>query len=447
MNLKFAFQVGLVSLTLLSVQLAAQNNTLNWPNWRGPNLDGVSPNGAPPTEWSETKNIKWKTPIPGKGLGTPVVWGNQIFITTTIELDKKATEEAVKNLKSTSPLFVKMLGMSGTTENFLQFMVYSINRTNGEINWKKVVREQYPHENINNIGSWASPSCVTDGDCMVASFGSYGIYCFSMNGNLIWEKDFGDMNMKNAFGEGISPVLYKDNLIIVWDHEGQSKIYVLNKKTGEVIWQKNRDEKSTWATPIVVEFEGKAQIIVPGNNKSIGYDLKTGDVIWKIDGLEEGIIPCPVFDGERIFLMTEAGIQAIDLKIAKENLKHSNAIIWTRDKNSPSVPSPLLKGGKLYYLKEFIGELSCVNAKNGEIYYEALKLEGMTSVFTSPVWANGNIYIIDDKGACSVIKEGSEFKVIALNKLNDKFEASPAIVGNELLLRGFKSLYCISEKQ
>ncbi|NOU17513.1 MAG: PQQ-binding-like beta-propeller repeat protein [Bacteroidales bacterium] len=445
MKLKITFQVALFSLTLLSLQLAAQDSTDTWPNWRGSNVDGVSPNGTPPTEWSETKNIKWKTPIPGKGIGTPVVWGNQIFITTAIELDKKATEEAIKRLKKTSPTFVKLFGMSGTIENFLQFVVYSINRSNGEIIWKKVVREQYPHEGINNNGSWASASCATDGEHVIAFLGSYGIYCFNMDGNLIWEKDFGDMQIENAFGEGTSPVLYKDKLIIVWDHEGQSKIYVLNKKTGEEIWQKNRDEKTTWATPIVVEFEGKAQIIVPSNNKSIGYDLETGDVIWKINGLREDIIPCPVFDGERAFLMTKLGIQAINLEVAKDNLEHSNAVIWTKDKNSSYVPSPLLKNEKLYYLKGSCAQLSCVDAKNGEIYYAALKLEGLAGVYASPVWANGNIYIIDRRGTCSVIKDGAEFKVIAKNKLDDNFDASPAIVGNELLLRGFKSLYCISK--
>ncbi|NVO10903.1 MAG: PQQ-like beta-propeller repeat protein [Bacteroidales bacterium] len=445
MKLKTAFHVALFSLTLLGLQLTAQNSIDNWPNWRGPNVDGVSPNGVPPIEWSETKNIKWKTPIPGKGIGTPVVWGNQIFITTAIELDKKATDEAIKKLKKTSSTMLKIVGMSEITENFLQFVVYSINRSTGEINWKKIMREQYPHEGINNNGSWASASCVTDGEHVIAFLGSYGIYCFDMDGTLIWEKDLGDMQIRNTFGEGASPALYKGKLIIVWDHEGQSKIYVLNKKTGEEIWQKNRDEKTTWATPVVAEIEGKAQIIVPSNNKSIGYDLETGNVIWEINGLKEDIIPCPVFDGERTFLMTELGIQAINLKIAKDNLEHSNAVIWTKDKNSSYVPSPLLKDEKLYYLKGSRAQLSCVDAKNGEIYYEALKLEEMTSVYASPVWANGYIYIIDRKGSCSVIKDGPELKVIALNKLDDNFDASPAIVGNELLLRGYKSLYCISK--
>jgi outer membrane protein assembly factor BamB len=449
MKLKTAIYGAVFALTLSGFQADVDEYHNNWPNWRGPNADGVSLNGTPPTEWSETKNIKWKMPIPGKGIGTPVVWGDQIFITTAIELDQKATEEAIKKLKKTSPTFVKVLGMSGTTENFLQFVVYSINRKNGEINWKKVVREQYPHEGINDNGSWASASCVTDGEHVVASFGSYGIYCFDMSGSLIWEKDLGDMQMINAFGEGTSPVIYNDKLIVVWDHEGQSKIYVFNKKTGDEIWQKDRNEISAWITPIVIQIDGKEQIVVPGDNKSIGYDLENGDAIWTLSGLGEGPVSCPVFDGEMVYLMTGYAstkiVQAVNLKGAKGNLENSKALIWTNDKNTSYVPSPLVKDGKLYYLKGSRAQLSCANAKTGEIYYEAMKPDGMGGAYASPIFANGNIYIVDRRGNCSVIKEGTVFSVIAQNKLNDNFDASPVVVGNDLLLRGYKSLYCIAE--
>jgi len=260
MKSKTTIYLALITITLLSFQISPEEYTSNWPNWRGANSDGVSLNGTPPTEWSETNNVKWKTPIPGKGIGTPVVWGDQIFITTAIELDKKATEEAIKRLKKTSPTFLKLFGWSGTTENFLQFVVYSVNRSNGEIKWKKVVREQFPHEGIHNDGSWASASCVTDGEQVIANLGSYGIYSFDMSGNLLWEKDFGDMHIENAFGEGTSPVIYKDNVVVVWDHMGESKIHVLNKKTGEEVWKKNRDEETTWASPIVVEIDRKSVV-------------------------------------------------------------------------------------------------------------------------------------------------------------------------------------------
>jgi len=449
MILKISFFVTSFLLTLLNPQLNAQNYIDNWPNWRGKNCDGVSINGTPPTEWSETKNVKWKIPIPGKGLGTPVVWENQIFITSAVKLSQEATQEAINKLNVSISEKDSLLEELKTREDFLQFIVYSINRKTGEIIWKKIVREQYPHSDILYVSSFASASCVTDGKYIFASFGSYGVYCFDIDGKLIWENDFGDMQDPLSLGEGTSPVIYKNNLIIVWDHPGESKIFVINKKTGAEIWQKKRNEDYTWATPLVVELANKAQVIVPGENKSIAYNIENGDVIWQLSGLGSSIIPCPVFDGERIFLMTGFQdpkiVQAINIKNATGVLDSSSSVIWSHNKNTPYVPSPLLIGEKLYYLKGNRAQISCVDAKTGKIYYDAIRPKGMSNVYASPVYANGNVYIIDRKGICSVIKEGPEFEILAQNKLDDNFDASPAIVGNEILLRGIKSLYCISE--
>lgn len=435
---------------LLSINLRAQSYSENWPNWRGPNNDGVSQTGTPPTEWSDSLNIKWKTPIPGKGIGTPVIWGDQIFLTTAIELDQKATAEAIKNLKKNASTVNKLMGWSETTENFLRFVVYSINKNTGEIMWEKIVREQFPHESINENGSWASVSCVTDGEHVIASFGSYGIYCFDMEGTLIWERDLGDMNITMTFGEGISPALYKNNLIVLWDHEGQSKLYVLDKSTGEDIWQKDRAEGTTWVTPIVVDIDGNPQIIVPGTLQSMGYDLITGDVKWSKGGLGEGAIPSPVFDGERAYVMTGYGkvktVQALDVRKLTANSSDSSAVVWSSDLNTSYVPSPLLKDGKLWYLKSSRANLSCVEGKTGENYYSAVKLVGLGGVYASPVWANGYIYIIDRQGTCAVVKEGTIFELAGTNKLDDRFDASPVVVGNDLFLRGFRSLYCVSKQ-
>lgn len=443
-----------IALAILSIVLLSSFNSKtefanNWPNWRGPNNDGVAYNSAPPIHWSETENVLWKTPIPGRGLGTPIIWDDQVFVTTAIELDEKATEEAIKRLKKTHPTFVKVLGMSGVTDNILQFVVYSINKKTGAVIWKKVVREQYPHEGINDQGSWSSASCVTNGKHLIAHLGSYGTYCFDMTGKLVWEKDLGDMNVVNAFGEGTSPVIYNDKVIIVWDHEGKSKIYTLNLLTGEVIWQNDRDERSAWITPIVVNVNKNPQIIVPGDNKSIAYNANNGEVVWELSGLGEGPICCPLFDGERVFLMSGYGrekiIQAVNIKTAKGMLDSTNAVVWTKDKNMSYVPSPLIKDGKLYYLRASRAQLSCVDAKTGKLYYEALKPEKSGAAYASPVLANGNVYIMDRHGLCTIVKEGATFEVVAQNALDDSFDASPAVVGNQLFLRGYKNLYCISE--
>lgn len=443
--MKFKFSIALtLSLLLcgpLFSHISAQEYNANWPNWRGPLNSGEAVKGNPPTVWSETKNVKWKIPIPGKGLSTPVIWGDQLFITSSVSTDKKNPDF--------KPKANQQSWMQPVDPEYLQqFIVYSINRNTGKIIWQKVVREQFPHEGTHIDGSWASPSCVTDGKNLIVSFGSYGIYCFDLKGNLVWEKDLGDMNTRNAFGEGSSPVIYKNYVIKNWDHEKQSYIFVLNKTNGEVIWKKQRDEQTSWATPLVIEVKGKAQLIVPATKKSIAYNLTNGDIIWEVSGMTANQIPSPVTDDELVYLISGFrgnALQAIKLEEANGDLKDSSALVWTYNKNTPYVPSPLFYNGKLYYLRGNNERLSCVEAKTGKIHYEAEKLDGMKGVYASPVGANGFVYVLGRQGTSVVLKEGTEFNVVSTNKLDDKFDASPAIVGNNIYLRGFKSLYCIGE--
>lgn len=418
----------------------------NWPTWRGPLSTGEAVKGNPPTVWSETKNVKWKIPIPGKGLSSPIIWDDQIFITSAIPLDMKASTETIEKMKVSQNEYAR--SNKKLPEHLQQFVVYSIDRKTGKTIWKKVVREQFPHEGIHNDGSWASQSCVTDGEYLIASFGSYGIYCFDLKGNLLWEKDLGDMNIEGAFGEGASPVLYKDSLIINWDHEKDSYVYVLNKTTGNLIWKKSRDEKTSWATPIVVSVKGKPQLIVVGGgkSKSVAYDLENGDVIWEISGMKDTVIVSPVADGETVYLKSDrSGIKAITLEKARGDLKDSTAVAWAYEKNAPHIPSPLLYNNRLYYLRGADERLSCAETKTGKINYESKKLDGMKKVYASPVGVNGFVYVAGRNGMCHVLKDGIEFAVVSQNQLADGIEASPAIIGNALYLRGLKNLYCISE--
>lgn len=421
----------------------------NWPAWRGPLATGESPVGNPPIEWNESKNIRWKIPIPGKGLSTPVVWGDRIFITTAIPLDKTGDPELVKAHKRGRPIWMRIAGMSRTTKNIQQFSVLSISRKNGEILWKKVVREALPHEGIHKNGSWASHSCVADGENIIAFFGSYGIYCFDHQGHLVWEKDLGDMKIENTFGEGSSPALYGNHLIVKWDHEGPSFIASLEKTTGKIIWKKERDEGSSWSTPIVAEADGKSQVIVSATECSRGYDLQGGEVIWELGGLSENVIPSPVYSDGMVYLMSGFRgnvLQAIKLDGAKGDLTGTNAVAWTYGKSTPYVPSPLIYKGKLYFLQGNKGRLTCADAKTGKIYYTKQKLEGMKGVYASPVGANDRVYIAGRNGVFYVIKQGPQFEVLAKNILEDRFDASPVVVDTELYLRGLKYLYCIAEE-
>ncbi|MBN1831422.1 MAG: PQQ-binding-like beta-propeller repeat protein [Deltaproteobacteria bacterium] len=447
-RVSFLTVLSLLVCSIVFSQVNASEYNDNWPTWRGPLFSGETVKGNPPTVWSETKNVQWKTLIPGKGLSTPVIWDDQIFITSAVPLDQKASAEAVEKLKEAQPDWLKDSGSGNIPEYIQQFVVYSIDRKSGKIVWQKAVREQFPHQGTHETGSFASQSCVTDGTYLIASFGSYGIYCFDLKGNMIWEKDLGDLSIRASFGEGSSPALYKDYLIINWDHEQVSHIFVLNKTNGDVIWEKERDEMTSWSTPLVVEAKGKPQLIVSATGKSVAYDLNSGDIIWEISGLTANVIPSPVTDGQMVYLMSGyrgSALQTVNLEEAKGDLKSSSALVWTYDNSTPYVPSPLLYHNRLYFLRGIQERLSCVEATTGKIYYEAQKLDGMKGVYASPVAANGFVYILGRNGLCYVLQDGVEFNVVAKNQLDEDFDASPAIVGDELYMRGLKSLYCIAE--
>ena len=442
--------IALYFCTSLWGQADASEHQKYWPYWRGPLNTGEAPLGNPPIEWSETKNVLWKTEIPGRGLSTPVVWGDQMFLTTAISTDRVvdegtflAREKATVGTKGDSGRYKKQ-------QHFYQFVVLAIDCQTGDVLWQKTVLEDFPNEPRHHKDtSLASGSCVTDGECVIATFGSMGFYCFDLSGKLLWQKDLGNMKTRYTFGEGCTPALFQNDVVVTWDHEGDSRLFVLDKKTGDVIWQKPRDERTNWSTPLVVSEMGKAQIVVGGLQKCLGYDLRTGDILWESDGLTLSVIPSPVYDDGVVYLTSGfrgSALQAVDLRKARGVITNTKAVLWTHDKNTPYIASPLLLEGKLYYIDYTKPSLTCADTKTGHLYYAEQKLDGIRSIYASLVGAADRLYITGRRGVFNVIKHGPSFEVIAKNKLDDNFDASPVIVGNKLYLRGWKSLYCIANK-
>ena len=436
-----------VFLFFLSNYLFAQEELSeyekNWPQWRGPYATGVTPAGNPTIEWDEGKNVKWKVEVPGTGHSTPVIWGEQIILLSAVQSDTKIeTEETVEDQQHNQ-------WMSPVTTDYIhEFVVISVHRNNGKILWQTTVREELPHSGTHQFGSWASNSAVTDGVNIYAYFGSYGLYCLNLEGKIIWERDFGQLEKVMSFGEGSSPVLHEDKLIILRDHQGQSSLHVLNKNTGEDIWKIERDEISSWSTPFIVEFEGRTQIVTSASNKIRSYDLVNAELIWECSGMTRNVIPSPVSANGMIYLMSGfrgSSLLAINLSKAVGNITDSDAIVWKYDLNTPYAPSPVLMDNKLYFLKVNHGYLSCFDAEDGKENYIIQKLEGIQNIFTSPVGVKDRIYIAGTNGTFIVLKHGADFEVLSQNKLEDSFYASPAIIGNDLYLRGVKYLYCISE--
>jgi outer membrane protein assembly factor BamB len=437
MNGALCLATGAIVLALLAPALVAQRaGDQFWPQWRGPHATGVSRSADPPIEWSETKNVRWKVEIPGRGSGSPVIWGDRLYLLTAVPVGVPAESQHAP-LGGAKPPPVH------------RFVVTAIDRRTGRTVWERVAREEQPHEpgHFEN-SSWASSSAVTDGEHIVAYFESRGLYVYDMDGTLVWQTDLGDKRMRNQFGEGSTPALYGNTIVIVWDHiVGPSFVVALDKRNGRELWRVPRMEIDTWATPLVVDVGGRPQVIVPGMNRVHSYDLENGTVVWESDGLTMNPIPSPVHEDGLAILMS--GFQGNDLKAirlaeARGNIDGSNAIAWTLARDTPYVPSPLLYDKILYILKTNNGILSTFDAATGTPHYQLQRLEGVPEVFSSPVGASGRVYITGRDGTTLVLRHGPKFDVLATNSLDDGFDASPALVDREIYLRGYRYLYSIA---
>jgi len=445
-----------------------------WPQWRGPNSDGVAPIGDPPIEWSETKNVAWKVEIPGSGYATPIIWEDRIFLLSAVPAAADdiagtsdsggATDHAAESTAGDdAPIDSGPLGqptqLGGQRRRrggrrqaeplqAIDFTVMAISRTDGSLVWSDVARHETPHEGKQVNNSWASSSAITDGEQVFAFFGSRGLYAYDMDGNRQWEVDFGEMQIRGGFGEGSTPVLHGDTLVVVWDHQGDSFIAALDKNTGNELWRQPRDEPESWSTPLVVELDGRAQVITAAQNRTYSYDLETGDLVWEGPGLTVNPIPTPVAADGIVYLISGyrgAALRAVRLADAQGDIGDSPAILWEYNQDTPYVPSPLLYDGILYFLKSNSPILTAFDVVGGQAFYGPQRLDGVQEIYSSPVGAAGRVYLLGRDGSALVIESGSRFNVLATNSLDDGFEASPAIVGNELYLRGRRFLYRIEE--
>lgn len=424
----------MLAFTVFCLLVAAVPAASDWPHWRGPNRNGLVDGANPPVEWSEGKNIRWKTPIPGMGHATPVVWGERIFVQTAVMTDKIAADAG--------------RGRRRPPPNLFQYRVLALDRRTGEIIWDKTVREARPHEGMHRTASFASPSGITDGENLYAYFGSQGLYCLDMDGNLKWEKDLGKYWSRAAFGEGASPMIHGSTLVINWDHEGDSFVVALDKASGRELWRKARNEVTSWSTPLPVDHGGRTQVIVSASRRTRSYDLKTGALIWECGGLGTNVIPTPLYENGVVYVASghrDPAMQAIDLAGAKGDVSGSDSVLWSIARNTPYVSSPLLYGGRLFLMKGRGAILSCYDAGAGKPLFGPERLDGMGFVYASLVGAGGRVYICDLEGTTLVVRNAPEFEVLAKNTLDEGSGASPVVVGDAIYLRGRSHLYCIAE--
>jgi outer membrane protein assembly factor BamB len=433
------------AFAMVAAPAVANEKTLDadkqWPQWRGPNATGAAPHADPPITWNETKNVRWKIPIPGKGHATPIIWGDRIFVTTAI-----AFGDPVQPEHGDAP---------GAHHNVppqqrQKFVVLAIDRRNGAVIWQKTVRTELPHEGTHITGTWASNSSVTDGQHLYAYFGSRGLYCMDMDGKVVWQTDLGDMHTRHGHGEGSSPALQGNTIVINWDQEGDSFVIAIDKRTGKERWRVARDEITSWSTPLMVEHDGKVQVVIAATKRVRAYDLADGRVIWECGGLSRNVVASPVAADGFVYVgnsYDSQAMMAIRLTDATGDITGTSAVAWTRNRHTPYVPSLLLYDGRLYFMKHNQGFVTCLDAKTGHPHYGPERLPDIGQVFASPVGAGGSAYIVSRNGSTVVLKHGSQFEIIARNQLDDSFSASPAAVGSELYLRGEKFLYCIARDE
>jgi len=418
----------------------------DWPAWRGPLGTGEAREGNPPIEFSETVNLAWKTAIPGAGASTPIIWGDTIYLQTSTPIGpEKAPAQQKFAFGENQNVYHGQTYTRATRDH--EFAMVAINRRTGAIKWTKVLHTEQPTEGRHPTNTYASGSPSTDGQRLIAFFGSRGLFALNMQGDVLWSRDFGQMDTRNGWGEGSSPTLFRNRVIVTWDHEGASFIAALDAASGREVWRRERREPTTWATPLVVAVGSRVQVITNGQQHVRAYDFDSGADIWHGPGLTFNSIPSPVHaDGIAYLTSGFQGnvVLAIDLAKARGDVESSGALLWRRDRDAPYVASPLLYRDTVYVFKHLQGILTALDAKTGAVKYGPVRIAELPDIYASPVAVSGRVYAAGRDGTVVVFRHGETFETLAINTLDDGFDASPAIVGDELYLRGRKALYRFS---
>ncbi len=422
---------------------------INWPSFRGLHARGISEGVETPVNWNMKNgdNIQWKTPIPGLAHSSPIIWENRLFITTAVSENKNPILDT--ELKG------DIKPVEGETSH--QWKVYCVEKKTGKILWEKTAHEGVPKIKRHPMATHANSTAATDGNYVVAFFGSEGLYCYDMDGKQIWNVDFGILD--SAFfsvptaqwGFASSPVIYNGVVVVQCDALNTAFIAALDIKTGKELWRTPREDYPTWSTPTIHVGGGGTQIIVNGFKHIGGYDFQTGKEIWKIVGGGDIPIPTPVVADNLVYINGAHGrmspIYAIKLDAQgdislKDESTSNDKIVWSVRRGGAYIQTPLIYENYLYNLN-WNGSLSCFHAKTGERIYRE-QLGKMTSFAASPVASGGKLYFCSQEGDVYVVKAGPDFEVLATNSMDDENLATPAISEGILYFRTHHYLVAIS---
>jgi outer membrane protein assembly factor BamB len=420
---------------------------VNWPQFRGPNADGVSPDPAPVTWNVESgENVRWQTPIPGLGHACPIIWKNRIYLATAVKPGAKP------DLK---------IGLYGDIDSYTekeshQWRLLCLDKQSGKVVWDKPVLETVPRTERHTKSTHCNSTPATDGKHLVAILGSEGLFCFDLSGKQIWHKDLGRMDpgyyvvTNTSWGFGSTPVLHDGKVIVQCDVLSEQFLAVFNANNGQELWRTRRDEVPTWSTPIVAASKGRTQIIVNGWKQIGGYDFATGRSLWQLR--EGGDVPVasPILAGDFVILTSAHGkarpMRAVRLNatgdITPPEIGATNqAIVWSHARAGDYLQTPIVVGDLLWGSLD--GIVTCFDVHSGEVRYSERIGDGTQGFTSSPVAAGGKIYLTVERGDVFVLPATEHFSVLATNTLGGICLSTPAISGGALFFRTTEKLVAI----
>lgn len=421
-------------LPLLFFALIAQAE--NWPQWRGPGGNGVSAEKGLPAKWSATENIAWKTEIPGRGHSSPVVWGQRIFLTSSLELDPIPGAKAPKHMQEGQEF---RHPDAGGGDRAHRLIVLAVDARSGKVQWQQTAYEGRVYDDRHKKNTYATPTPVTDGKAVYVSFESQGIYAYTLDGKLKWKTSLGPIGTV-GMGPASSPVLFEDLVLLLCDQEeGEgSFLAALSAKDGKVVWKVARHEAANWSTPSIVHNGAQAVLVAPGMANTIAYDPRSGKELWRTKGVVGNTVPSIVSGLGMIF--PSAGYP--DKRVY--GIKTDGSLVWSYEKGTAYVPSPILYGDYLYVTSDR-GLLTCLEARTGKLIYEGKRVPKPATFSASPVAFDGKIFLTSEDGETFVIQAGPEHQVVGSNSLDEAAYASPAIANGRLYFRTVGHLWAVGQ--
>ena len=429
-------------LTLISVSVVHAQT--NWPQWRGVDGSGISLETSLPAEWGESKNIRWKAPIPGRGHSSPIVWGSRVFLTTSIEGPVVPGAQAVRHFRRGQE-YLHPDSVGADHSYTLKLLCLALD--SGNVLWERNVYEGTVYDNRHRKNTYASTTPATDGKYIYVSFEAEGLYCYDFDGKRIWKTSLARI-AKGGMGPGTSPVLFENLVILQCDQEyGEgSFIAAVDKKTGKGVWRTARDQRRSWATPLLVKAGNRTELVTSGPIKIIAYDPSTGRELWQAPGVESNPIPSPVFGGGLVFVTAGSDAKrAFAIRVGGSgDLAGTSNVVWRYDKGTAYVPSPIAYREYLYLVTD-AGALTCLEAATGKVVYQT-RMPVATKFTASPVAFDGKIMIVSEDGDGFIVKAGPVPEILHANGLGEAVYASPAIAQGKILIRGASNLYCIANE-